>query len=342
MAVRIRRPSHRCSRLLPLTALPLLLVQGCTLEQYPQSTLHPRSDYARWIQSLLETEVLWVVVIFVLVMALLLYAAIRFRNRPGAPEPRHVHGNTVLEIAWTIAPAIVLALVAVPTVLTIYKTQGPAPPGALKVKVVGHQWWWEFQYPELGITTADELHIPVGKTVTFDITTGDVLHSFWFPAMGGKRDAVPAHVNHMWFTPDTVGTFPGQCAELCGISHANMRMKLMVETPAGFDAWVAHQKGPPVEPDTTTLAGQGRKLFAQSACIACHTVQGVSGGVLGPNLTHVGSRTTIAGGIYPNDATHLARWIEDPQARKPGSLMLKLGLPPDQVSALVAYLQSLQ
>src|SRR2546428_3807800 len=195
MAVRIRRPSHR-SRLLPLTAL-LLLVPGCTLEQYPQSSLHPRSDYARWIQALLETEVLWVVVIFALVMGLLLYAATRSRNRPGAPEPKHVHGNTVLEIAWTIAPAIVLALVAVPTVLTIYKTQGAPPPGALKVKVVGHQWWWEFQYPELGITTADELHIPVGKTVTFDITTADVLHSFWFPAMGGKRDAVPAHVNHM-------------------------------------------------------------------------------------------------------------------------------------------------
>lgn len=319
-----------------------LLASGCRLEDYPQSAVHPRSDYARWIQSLLETQILWVVIIFVPVMALLLYACFRFRDRPGAPEPKHVHGHTGLEVAWTIAPAIILALVAVPTVVTIYKTQGAPPPGALQVTVVGHQWWWEFRYPELGVVTADEMVIPMGRTTAVDITTADVLHSFWFPAMGGKRDAVPARTNRMWFTPDTVGTFPGTCAELCGVSHANMHMKLMVVSPAEFDAWVEHQKSPPVAPDSTSLAGQGKRYLMQSACIACHTINGLTAGPIGPNLTHVGSRTSFAGALFPNDPDHLKRWITNAPAMKPGSIMPKMALPPEQVDAIVAYLQSLK
>ncbi len=329
-----------------LAALPLvLLAAGCTLHEYPQSSLNPQSDYAWRIQLLLEQLTFWVVVIFVLVQALLIYAAVRFRSRPGTPEPKPVHGNTVLEIAWTIAPALILALIAVPTVLTIFKTQGTAPPGALHVRVVGHQWWWEFQYPDLGVTTASELHLPVGTPVAVDLETADVVHSFWFPAMGGKRDALPNRVNHLFFTPDSLGTFPGQCAELCGVSHANMRMKLMVETPEAFQSWVGQQKAPPVEPDTTTLAGQGRAMFAQSACIGCHTIEGVSAGIIGPNLTHVGSRTSLAGAVFANNSENMAKWITDAPARKPGSLMPNLeglGLTAEQVPALVAYLQSLK
>ena len=328
--------------LLPLLFLPLVLIAGCTLQQYPQSTLHPHSNYAWWIQHLLEKLVFWVVVIFVVVQGLLIFAVVRFRSRPGAPEPKPIHGNTVLEIAWTLAPAVILALIAVPTVLAIYATQGKPPEGALEVRVIGHQWWWEFQYPGLGVTTASEMHVPLGRAIAMDIESADVVHSFWFPAIGGKRDAIPNRVNHMWFVPDSVGTFLGQCAELCGVSHANMRMKLMVSAPRDFDAWVAHQKSGPAMPDSTSLAGKGKAIFGQSACIACHTIDGVSAGVVGPNLTHVGSRTSIAGAIYPNDATQLGRWLENPQARKPGSLMLNLGLTPEQVSALVAYLQSLK
>src|SRR5262249_54287909 len=145
-----------------------------------------------------------------------------------------VHGHTGLEISWTIAPAVILAFIAVPTVATIFKTQGKAPAGALQVRVIGHQWWWEFQYPEYGVTTGSELHVPVGRTVLLSLETRDVIHSFWFPAMGGKRDVTPTHVNHIWFTASAVGTYPGQCAELCGVSHANMRMRLFVETPEQF------------------------------------------------------------------------------------------------------------
>ena len=318
------------------------LVAGCSPHDYPQTSLTPRSDYARAIQTLLEQQVLWVVIIFVAVLALLLVAVFRFRSRPGAPDPKPIHGNTTLEIAWTIAPAIILALVAVPTVMTIFKTQGPPPPGAMTVKAIGHQWWWEFQYPADSIATGSELHVPIGKPVLVEIETVDVLHSFWIPAMGGKRDAVPTHTNTMWFTADSLGEFPGQCAELCGISHANMRMKLFVDTPEQYAAWIANQKAPPVEPDTTTLAGKGRKIFSESACISCHTIRGISEGIIGPNLTHFASRTGIAGEIYPNTPEHLGHWIEAPDKQKPGTLMLNLGLPQDQIEALVAYLESLK
>ena len=324
-------------------ALPALaMAGGCREADFPQSALSPHSDYARMIQRLLDQQVFWVVVIFAVVQLLLLIAVIRFRSRPGAPDPKPVHGNTVLEIAWTIAPAVVLALVAIPTVATIYKTQAETPPNALIVRVTGHQWWWEFRYPSLGVVTADEMHVPVGKPVVVEIEAADVIHSFWFPAMGGKRDAVPNHTNRFWFTADQTGEFPGQCAELCGLSHANMRMKLFVETPAEFDTWVAHQNEPAASPDSTSLAGQGRRLFSQSPCIACHTITGVSAGIVGPNLTHLGSRTTIAGSIYPNDADHLARWITNAPAQKPGSIMPAMNLPPAQVTAIVAYLRSLK
>jgi len=325
-----------------LLVLGAAALGGCSLHDYPQSSLHPHSDYANSIQRLLETLVFWVVVIFVLVEGALIVTVVRFRSRPGAPEPKHVHGNTTLEVAWTIAPALILALVAVPTVLTIFKTQAKAPAGSLEVKVVGHQWWWEFQYPEYGIVTASELHVPVGRTVTVSLETADVIHSFWFPIVGGKRDVVPNHVNHIWFTPDSVGEFPGQCAELCGVSHANMRMKLFVQSPEDFKAWTAAQQAGPVEPDSTTLAGKGKAVFLEVGCVACHTIQGVSPGIIGPNLTHVGTRTTIAGSIYPNTAENLAKWIGDPQKRKPGATMLNLGLNPDQIAAVVAYLQSLK
>jgi len=329
-----------CALLLGL--LPLVLLLGCTLEQYPQSAMHPRSDYAIWLQDLLEGLVFWVVLIFVLVEGALIVAVIRFRARPGMPDPKPVHGHTGLEIAWTIAPALILAAVAVPTVATVFKTQSKAPAGALQVEVIGHQWWWEFRYPEYQITTANELHVPVGRTVSVSLATADVIHSFWFPAMGGKRDVVPARTNHMWFTPNSTGEFPGQCAELCGISHANMRMKLFVRTPEEFDAWVVAQRAGPAEPDTLSTEARGKQVFMTAGCVACHTINGVSNGVLGPNLTHVGGRSTIAAALFDNTPHELGKWIADPPARKPGTSMLKLPMSPDQLADLVAYLTSLK
>ncbi|MBI3539922.1 MAG: cytochrome c oxidase subunit II, partial [Candidatus Eisenbacteria bacterium] len=250
--------------------------------------------------------------------------------------------NTALEVAWTIAPALILTFVAVPTVLTIFKTQAKAPAGSLEVKVVGHQWWWEFQYPGQKIVTGSELHVPVGRTVALSLETADVIHSFWLPIVGGKRDVVPSRTNHIWFTADSVGVFPGTCAEFCGISHANMHMKLFVDTQKDFDAWVAAQQQPPIEPDSTSLAGKGKAMFLEVGCAACHTISGLSPGIIGPNLTHVGSRTSIAGSTYPNHPEYVSQWLANPQARKPGALMTNLGLKPDQIAALTAYVESLK
>lgn len=383
--VNLRRAAARAT-IAGLAALPLLLA-GCNRHDYPQSTFQPRSEFASWLAHLNLVLVIWVVVIFAVVQIALLVAVVRFRAKPGAPPPRPVHGHTALEIAWTIAPALILASVAVPTVLLIFKTQGNPPRQDVLVRVVGHQWWWEFDYPQLGITTADEMHVPVGGTVVCDITSADIIHSFWFPAVAGKRDAVPNRTNRIWFTPDSVGEYPGQCVEFCGMSHANMRAKLFVDTPEAFAAWVANQKLPPAGGGTlpatpestsatpaaaagttgapvaastastagatsgapnaggaglTALASSGRQIFSQSACIGCHTINGISAGIVGPNLTHFASRTTFAGAIYERTDENLAKWLQNPPGRKPGALMPNLALTPEQITALVAYLQSLK
>ncbi len=249
-----------------------------------------------------------------------------------------------MEIAWTLAPAVILVFVAVPTVRTIFATAGEAPADALKVDVIGHQWWWEFRYPELGLVTANELHLPLGRSVQLSITSADVIHSFWAPTLGGKRDAIPGRVNRIAFRADSVGDYSGQCAEFCGASHANMRLRVVVDSDSGFGRWATVQLAGPAAPAPGTLAERGKAVFARSACLGCHTIQGVSPGIIGPNLTHVGSRTTLASGLFPNDSAHLASWIADAPSLKPGSLMTRMQPPltDADIAALVAYLASLR
>jgi cytochrome c oxidase subunit 2 len=325
-----------------LTAVPLA-IYGCA-GPFPQSTLRPRSDFAWDIEHLFTGIFWWALAVFVVVETVLVVAIIRFRQREGGPPPKPTHGHTVFEIAWTLAPAVILVFVAVPTVRTIFATSGDAPLHALKVEVIGHQWWWEYRYPDLGIVTADEMHVPVGKPVQVSITSADVIHSFWAPALGGKRDAIPGHVNRIAFRADSVGDYLGQCVEFCGASHANMRLRVLVDGDSAFQAWAAVEKGPARTPEQASLAERGKGTFSRSACIGCHAVQGVSSGVIGPNLTHVGSRTTIAGAIFPNDSAHLAIWIADAPSLKPGAIMTRMKPPltDGDIAALVAYLQSLK
>lgn len=321
----------------------MLGVLACAGE-YQQSTLHPASDFAGRLDDLYRGIFWWAVGVFVVVEGLLLVAIVRFRRRPGGAEPRQVHGHTALEIGWTIAPALILVFIAVPTIRTIFTSTGEAVPGALRVGVVGHQWWWEFRYPELGITTANELHVPVGRPVALEMETADVIHSFWVPRLAGKRDVIAGRVNRIAFTADSVGTFLGQCAEFCGESHANMRLRVMVDTDSAFAAWVRRETTAAPSPDSGTVAWRGREVFARSACIGCHTMEDVpvARAQVGPNLSHIGSRETIASGLFPNDRDHLRRWVVDAPAMKPGALMPPMDLPDEDLDAIVAYLQSMK
>lgn len=349
----------RCS-----PAICLLVLFGCA-ENYPQTTLIPRGDFARLVDDLFRTTVFWAVIVFVLVEAALVYAIFKFRGRPDDPEPRQTHGSTVLEVGWTIIPALILAVIAVPTVKTIFKTSDYATGDVVTVEVLGHQWWWEFRYPDLGVVTANELHVPVGKTVNLRMTTVDVLHSFWVPQFAGKRDVFPGRHNPLWFKAEVTGSFSGQCAEFCGIQHARMGFRVISQPLEEFQAWADSQKvGSPLvnrgvvavdstapvdsaaraAPDSVMKAGQA--LFSGAGgCIGCHAMVGtpMAGQVAlrGPNLTHVGSRTTLVAGMLANTEENLRKWLSNPDSVKKGTLMvLPRKLTDAEVATLVAYLRA--
>lgn len=349
-----------------LVAFLALLVAGCAGEPYPQSTLHPKGDFAEVVDGLFQTTVFWATIIFIGVEAALLYAIFRFRGKPDDPEPKQTHGNTLVEIVWTVIPAAVLAFVAVPTVRTIFETarvpevsaDGGTP---LKVEVIGHQWWWEFRYPELGIVTANQLHIPVGRTVDVRMKSADVLHSWWVPQFAGKRDVFPNRETRIWFTAREAGAYPGACAEFCGLQHGRMAFYTIAEEPAAFDAWVARRQAdsaqaalrPTPPPADTTAAplpvdpqvAQGKALFMAKACVGCHALgsAGAPTTLLGPNLGGIGSRTMIAGGWLENTDANLTAWIKDPAAFKEGVAMAGVYQVTDaEAAALTAYLRTRQ
>ena len=468
------RPRRRL--LAALAAGVALTLAACTSDTYPNSTFHHTTEFNESIDFLWDRLLFWGTIVFLLVETMLVYTIIKFRGREGQSEPKHVHGNTTLEILWTAIPALILVFIAVPTVRTIFRTQAKAAPNALQVEVIGHQWWWEFRYPQYGVTTANELYLPTGRTVNFALKSADVVHSFWIPRLGGKRDVVTNHTNYLWFTPKdsmALKALNGSCNEYCGASHANMKFRAFTVPPAEFESWIAHQKTPaafgavarpaapgaptgaapaggttaaqsggtviataaqgtpapqrpqggtgdrlhqptaaqpgeketqaqplgpaaagataartpaqgspyvfprerfekynvPTTPVPTNVrfpsglqgdAARGQQIYSRSACIACHYIEGnpMSVGKVGPNLTHIGSRYTIASAQYPNSPEYMARWIKNARALKPGSLMPTLGqnetdpitkqrvtvggLTDQQIADIVAYLQALQ
>jgi cytochrome c oxidase subunit 2 len=342
-----------------LLGLVLLALAGCGTE-FPQSTLLPKGDFAAMVDEVFLTTVKWAAAVFVLVEGALLFALWRFRGRPGDAQPKQSHGNALVEIIWTLIPAAILTLIAVPTVRTIFRT-AEIPSGALEIEVIGHQWWWEFRYPEQRIVTANEMHVPAGRTVLLKIRAADVVHSFWVPQFAAKRDAFPGKYTTLWFTTDSLGAFPGQCAEFCGLQHGRMHSLVVVETPEAFAQWVTRQQvgSPlidggavryPTPEDSIAAAGdsvliRGRAAFTAAGCLGCHAMVGLpTAGLLalqGPNLSHFGSRRRLAAGLLENTPEHLARWLRDPQAVKEGSLMkLSRPLTEDEIAALVAYLHA--
>jgi cytochrome c oxidase subunit 2 len=329
-----------------LTVLAVIASGCAVIGGSPQSVNRPAGDHMRRIWDLF-VPIFWLsVLIFVLVTAVLLVALWRFRQRPGEDRhPEQVHGHTRLEIAWTIAPAVILAIIAVPTIALIFELDREPGPEALTVRAIGHQWWWEFQYPEQNVVTANELHVVVGRPVRIELQAVDVIHSFWVPRLAGKRDVIPGWNNVLTFTPEEVGVFPGQCAEFCGVQHANMKFTVVVQTQEEFDSWIRRQQQP-AEVPTDPLAVQGREIFLTpaNACMGCHAVAGTEArGKVGPDLTHVGSRQILAGGVLDNTPENLARWLKEPQAVKPGNKMvLPREFTDQEVAALVAYLMSLK
>lgn len=286
--------------------------------------------------------------IFVVVGGLIAYAAVRFRQRPDddGSEPPQIFGSNQIELSWTIIPILIVVVLFLATARMIFAIQdAPKPQAAVDVTVVGHQFWWEFRYPSLHITTANELHIPVSpaadpRPTYMKLTSADVIHSFWVPRLAGKVDLVPNRINELWMDPHTPGLYVGQCAQFCGVEHAKMLLRVSVDTPDQFAAWVKREQQPGVQ-DASIAAG--RQEFERQACMNCHAIAGTPAhGQFGPDLTHLASRKTIAAGAAENTTENLERWIADPDLIKPGSLMPSMHLTPDQVREITAYLNTLQ
>lgn len=416
---RARRTSSASGGLVSIAVATLLA--ACEGEQYVQTTFRPVTDFGEALNAVFANTFAWTMGILAIVVLLVVFVMIRFRERPGEPLPKQIHGSTKLELMWTTIPAIIVIFIAIPTVRTIFATQQPPGEGALEVEVIGHQWWWEFRYPEQGVVTANELMLPVGREIHLRMYSADVVHSFWIPRLGGKRDVNPQpavaegqrpQANHLVFTVNEPGTYSGQCAEYCGASHAIMRVTAVAVPQPEFEDWVASMQDSPAQPpgtppatapgaarpntppadtaagtaqpgddgergsetggagapdslavaqDRPALVEEGERVFLSRSCIACHTISNTTArGVLGPNLTRFGSRPTIGAGALPNSAENLERWITNPRAVKPGTMMPgtettapppgnpagppfpATGLTPEEVRAVAAYLFSLK
>jgi cytochrome c oxidase subunit 2 len=349
-------------------------------EEYLQSTINPVTDYGEVTQSLYVQVFWWTTIIGVVVWALMAYILIRFREKPGQAKPKQIHGHLGLEIAWTIVPAIIVVAIVIPTIKGVFELQRPPVGDALVVEVTGNRYWWSFHYPELGVTTANELHLPVDRPVSLRLESGDVIHSFWVPQLGGKRDVNPVVTmpegeegkrNWMHFTIKEEGVFWGQCAEFCGEAHSLMGIRVMAETEEEFQAWITDWKTPApsanapevvAESDPASaedpLVARGRQVFfRETTCVLCHAIEGTAApGIIGPNLTRIGRRSTIAAGLMENTPENLARWLKDPLSVKPGAQMPGADYPAsimgiqypatnlndEQIQALAAYLSSMR
>ena len=290
-------------------------------------------------------------VVFVVVAGLVAYSVVRFRDGGGeqGTEPPQVYGSAQVEAAWTVIPIIIVIVLVLATGRVIHEVQAaPEPPNAVRVTVVGRQWWWEIRYPELGVVTANELHVPVSDSAnrqpTFlTLESADVAHSFWVPRVAGKTDLIPNKTNRMWVEPHQPGTYLGQCAEYCGTQHAHMLLRIVAEPPEQFARWVEQQRQNAAAVPADSAAAAGRRVFLGTACISCHTVGGtVATGRYGPDLTHLMSRETIGAGVAPNTRDRLRAWVSNPDDLKHGVLMPAMQLDDEQLDQLVEYLLTLR
>jgi cytochrome c oxidase subunit II len=296
-------------------------------------TLAPASPQAAAISQLFVGTLIFLGAILALVTFLVIYAVIRYRDRPGAPAAQQNFGWRRLEIIWTAVPTLSLAVLSVFMVRTMIASDLPTADAKPDLRIVAHQWWWEIYYLKTGVVTANEIHIPVGKRLLVDFRSADVIHDFWVPAIGRKIDIVPGHPNRLWIAADRGGTYLGACAEFCGNEHAWMRIMVIADSPEEFAAWMKEQAAAPPGP-TTAEEQRGLAIYRKSICINCHVNS------VGPDLTHIASRRTLAAGALDNTPQNLAAWLHDPEDFKPGSNMPNFRLRDDEVWALVAYLET--
>ena len=321
--------------------LALGLDPAPVLAQQPGGPFTPASPQARAISDLFVLVLILAGVVFVIVEGLLIYVLLRFRARSGDPEPRAIFENKRIEITWTAIPIVVLAILFV-VMLPAMGAAENAPSDAYAVTVVGHQFWWEFRYPQANAVAANEMHVPVGEKIRLVLQSADVIHSFWIPRLNGKMDLIPGQTNEWVIQAEEAGEYVGQCSEFCGVQHAWMLLRVFAQPRAELDAWVAQQAADAVAP-TDPTAQRGQQIFQQQACGNCHAVRGTSAaGGVAPDLTHVGSRTTLAAGALTNTPDNLQRWLHDPQRVKPGANMPTFKLSDADVQALASYLEGLK
>jgi cytochrome c oxidase subunit II len=300
-----------------------------------------------------ESDIAWLTIgittaIFIVVATLIAYTIFRYRRKPGDDihqEPAQVYGSNQIEIAWTVIPIlIVFVLIGVTARVTIAVENAAPPSSALRVRVVGHQWWWEVEYPSYGFTTANEIHVPVsegGKNPTYlDLQSVDVIHSFWVPQLSGKLDLIPNRTNTMWIDPQEPGVYHGNCAEYCGTQHANMFLRVIADPPDAFQKWIAGQQQPG---SAEAQASAGKAVFESLSCVNCHVIKGTTAnGKFGPDLTHLMSRREIGSGVRPNTRENLRAWVNDPQELKPGCFMPSMKLTDEELDQVVGYLETLK
>ncbi|WP_127587522.1 cytochrome c oxidase subunit II [Paenibacillus koleovorans] len=348
-------------RIVPLLAMMTFILSGCGIDEL--TTLNPKGPVAEKQLWLILISLVVMIAVFVVVAIIYVYVLVRFRKRPGQTGvPKQVEGSHKLEIIWTVIPFLLLLVIAVPTVKYTFELDKDysKDPNALQVKVTGHQFWWEFEYMNEKIVTAQDLVIPTGRTISFHLESADVNHSFWVPTLGGKKDNNPGLTNMHYLVADKPGVYYGKCAELCGTSHALMDFKVKAVTPDEFDRWIAGMKSPTGTASTSALYKEGEEVFKKS-CIGCHaifdtTTKQVVGGKAAPSLVNYGDRFTVAGMLFNREAgdlkANLKTWLVDPQAVKPGNLMpnpmtvpgskmeTTMELTEKQVDALVEYLSA--
>lgn len=355
----MNKRSHHILNLLFFTIVFLLLASVSAYAQVadtastamgPQSMFNTHGRVAEEQLSVFWWTVYVSAFLLVTVGAVFFYAVFKFKAKPGQDfkVPEQSHGSTTLEVGLIIASCVLLLFIAVPNAKALFFMEAPPEAeraNAFKVVAIGHQWWWEFQYPESGVVSANELHIPVNRPIEVEIRSADVLHSFWVPQLAGKMDAVPGQVSTMWLDALEPGKYSGQCTEYCGDSHANMRFDVFAHEDGEFQAWLKKEGKDAVKPETIAEVN-GQNIFMQG-CNSCHAIKGTNAvGVVGPNLSHFASRKTIGALMFENNDENLFQWIKHPQEIKPGNLMnlrkANMNLTDKDIKDLVAYLKKLK